>query len=147
MRQPLIMFLVWLKGFMKYQIVKTTCTSSANVAFNANKWWQQTTTNNERVNGCVKQTTITTTLIVETHCYTRRYSIRFYIIADIYFFSIRQHKTQNSFSFCWQSMVKEKEAFSKNKNKRATRKIRITAGRPQCINWLQDSFLKWITVP
>ena len=79
-----------------------------------------------------------------------------YIIADIYFFSIHQHKDINSFSFCWQSMVKEIEAFSKTKIKNKNKKwrpkndapIRIAAGRLQCINWLRFfTFLEWIAVP
>ena len=54
---------------------------------------------------------------------------------------ISAHVVSTSFKF--NSMFVDKHGQGKggvleNKNKRATRKIRITAGRPQCINWLQD---------
>ena len=50
----------------------------------------------------------------------------------------------NSFSFVLLTKHGQgKRGVLENKNKRATRKIRIAAGRPQCINWLQFlTFLK-----
>ena len=47
-----------------------------------------------------------------------------YDIADIYFFSIHQHKTQ-ILLVCWQSMVKEIEAFSKTKTKGRPEKFEL----------------------
>ena len=55
----------------------------------------------------------------------------------------------NSFSLiCLQSMVMEKEAFSKTKIKGRPKNIRISAGRPQCINRPRFlTFLKEIAAP
>ena len=56
-------------------------------------------------------------------------SLRIYISSQ---FVSTRHKIL--LVFCWQSMVKEKEAFSKTKIKGRPENIRISAGRPQCIN-------------
>ena len=56
------------------------------------------------------------TFVPRKNCYTRRNLISFYIIADIYFFSIRQHKTQNSFSFLLTKHGQGNGGVLKNKN-------------------------------